>query len=68
MATALRLVVIDPELRLFLRQRIRDLLHGSCRLFLVGIYRGYATVIPVLPEMDGIAGQHDRAGVWQFHQ
>src|ERR1700684_3122386 len=67
-AVALSLVVIDPELRMLPGQRVRYLLHRSQRLRLVEIHGGHTAVFPVAPEVDGVAGQHDRAGLRQLHQ
>src|SRR6266852_5446554 len=41
----LDLVVIDPELRLLLRQEVGDALHGGDRLVLVGIAARHAPVV-----------------------
>ena len=68
LAVALGLVVVDPELRLLLVERVGDLLHRRRALVLVGVHAGDAAVIPIVLEVDGVARQHHRAGFRQFHQ
>src|SRR5713101_10192598 len=67
-AVALRLVVVDPELGFFLGKRVGYLLHGGQRLLLAEVDRGNPAVVPIAFEMNGIAGQNERAGMWQFYQ
>src|SRR6266702_8275427 len=68
LAVALGLVVVDPELRLVLAERVGDLLHRGRALLLVGVHAGHAAVVPIIPKVNGIAGQHHRAGLRQLHQ
>src|SRR3954452_706094 len=67
-AVALHLVVIDPELRSLFRQDVGYALHRGQRLVFTGVARRHAAIFPVAPEVDGIAREHYRACVRQFHQ
>jgi hypothetical protein len=48
----LRLVVIDPELRLLLRQYVGDTLHRGKRLIFVSVTRRHAAIFPVALEVN----------------
>jgi hypothetical protein len=65
---ALHLVVIDPELRVTLCHEIGDALHRGERLVLVDIEAGDPPVVPIVPEMRGIAAQDQPSGLGQMHE
>ena len=65
---ALRGVVIDPEFGVLLRHNVRDALHRSRGLVLVGVDRRHAAIVPVALKVHNVAGKHDRAGLRQFRQ
>src|SRR5262245_900439 len=65
---ALRLVVVDPQLRLALIERGGDALQRRQRLLLVDVHLRHALVRPVVLEVHGVARQHDDAGLRQAHE
>ena len=65
---ALDLVVIDPELGLALLHHRGEAIHRRQRLVLVGIARRDAPVVPIVPEMGGIAAEDDPAGLGQMDE
>src|SRR2546427_568909 len=65
---ALRLVVVDPQLRLALLEDVGDPLQRGERLIAAGVHRRHPTVLPVVAEVDGVAAEHERAGLGQHHE
>ena len=65
---ALRFVVIDPELRIFLAHQVGNFLHRLAALCFVEIARWNPPVDPVLFEVGEIAGQDHRAAARQPYQ
>src|SRR6186713_651541 len=47
LAVALGLVVVDPELRLLLVERVGDLLHRRRAQLLAGVHAGNAAIVPI---------------------
>src|SRR6476661_6409777 len=51
-------VVVDPELRMFLRDDIGNALHRSERLVLAGVHLRHAAIVPRLTRADWTAAGH----------
>src|SRR6202008_2915273 len=62
---ALRLVVVDPQRSLLVRQRGRDALHGGHRLVAADLHRRHALAGSGVLEVHGVPRQHDEAGLGQ---
>ena len=60
-------VVLNPQLRLVLREKLLDVASRRARLLLVELERRQAVHGPLLRIVIQIAGQHDAAGLRQLH-
>src|SRR5438270_6743639 len=66
--SALRLIVINPELRMFLGHDRRNLIHGLERSLLVRIVAWDITTFEAGLEMRNVAAKNHRSGFWKPHE
>src|SRR6266566_9944918 len=60
--------MVDPQLRFFPHQNIGHALHRSETLGPVRVEFWYAAILEIVFEVDYVAREHNRSGLWQLHK